>query len=416
MTRLCSRAVPWLLTVAAAAALSLLSVVSSPAAAEAVPNQEVLDLDDAAALLRVKPEVVRTLAETQRIPARRVGDVWRFSRAALLEWLKGGQFAGTPGVPPARPSGLEAGEAEELAGDELPALTARGVPSESPTLLVQAEPTPKGQPSSPPLTVGERPAQPTAEEVALRDQRILLRRGGAAVDMGVSYSRSEQSLFPVVRVEQSTVGAVGTLRYGLLDDLQVTMRLPAVWRRTSTFTDATIAGTTSPRTTREDYVGDATVSLLGVALREAAGRPNIVWSVDGVVPTGPGDSGVGGGFVLSKSYDPAVIFAGFTYLYGLSVDPSSPRRALARHNFGLNLGYTYAVNDNLALNTSLLGLYRNSTSADGAAIPPPHESYFLQFGMTWLLARGLFLEPAVAVRVGSDSPDFTFSLNLPYSF
>jgi hypothetical protein len=316
---------------------------------------------------------------------------------------------------PARPSGLE--RTETLAGGELPALTARGVASESPTRLAQAEPPPGAQPGNPPPpTVGERPVQPTAEEIALRDQRVLLKRGDATVDMGLLYSRNEQSLFPVVRVEQTTVGAGLALRYGLLDDLQVTMRLPAVWRRTSTFTDATISGTTTPRTTREDYVGDATVSLLGVASHEAAGRPSIVWSVDGVVPTGPGDSGVGGGFVLSKSYDPAVIFAGFTYLYGLSIDPSSARRALAKHNFGLNLGYTYAVNDNLALNTSLLALYRNSTSVDGTTIPPPNERYFLQFGMTWLLARGLFLEPAVAVRVGSGSPDFTFSLNLPYSF
>lgn len=394
--------------------LSMLPVASSCAAAEAGAHLEVLDLDEAAALLRVKPEVVRELAETHSIPVRRIGDVWRFSRAALLEWLKDGQFAGTPRASPAPPSNLD--RAEALAG-ELSALRARGVAPESSTRLAQAATDTKSQASSPPPpTVGERPATPTAEEIALRDQRVLLKRGAATVDFGASYSRSEQALFPVIRQEQRAVGANAALRYGLLDDLQITARVPGVWLRTTTYTDATISGTTSPRVTRDNYVGDASVSLLGVALHEAVGRPNIIWSVDSVMPTGPGDRGLGGGLVLSKSYDPAVIFAGLSYLHGFSVEPADSRRSLAKHNIGLSLGYTYALNDSLALNTMFIGAYRNAHSHDGVSIPPPRERYQLQFGMTWLLARGLFIEPAIAMQLGGVSPDFTFSLNLPYSF
>jgi hypothetical protein len=40
----------------------------------------------------------------------------------------------------------------------------------------------------------------------------------------------------------------------------------------------------------------------------------------------------------------------------------------------------------------------------------------LQLGMTWMLATGLFVEPAVALRVGGEAPDATFTLNVPYSF
>lgn len=292
--------------------------------------------------------------------------------------------------------------------------TAKGVVRESSTRLAQAA-SPKPEAGSPP-TVGEPPAAPTAEEIALRDQRVLLKRGTVTVDFGVSYSRSEQTLFPVVREEQRTVGANGTLRYGLLDDLQLTLRLPAVWRRSATFTDATITGTTSPRKAHDDYVGDVSVSLLGVAWREATGRPNLIWSLDSVVPSGPGDQGVGGGLVLSKSYDPVVLFAGLSYLHGLSIDAADSRRSLAQHNVGLSLGYTYALNDVLAHNIVFVGTYRNSRSPDGVSIPPPRERYQLQFGVTWMLARGLFIEPAVALRVGSDRPDVTLSLNVPYSF
>jgi hypothetical protein len=36
--------------------------------------------------------------------------------------------------------------------------------------------------------------------------------------------------------------------------------------------------------------------------------------------------------------------------------------------------------------------------------------------MTWLLSRGLFMEPTVAMRLGGESPDLTVSLNFTYSF
>ena len=303
------------LSVAALILSSALVAASSCSAAEAVPGGEVLDLDQAAALLQVEPGIVRALAETQRIPARRVGDTWRFSRAALLEWVKGEQAAGMPNLGPAS--------------------TARAPP-----------------------TVGERPATPTAEEIALRDQRVLLKRGAATIDFGLAYTYSEQTPLPGIRVEQRNVVANAAVRYGLLDGLQITLRAPYLWRRNSTYVDASISATTSPNVTRDDYAADVSVSLLGVAMHEAAGRPNMILSLDYVAPTGPGDRGVGVGVVLSKSYDPAVLFAGLSYLKGLDTDAADAQRSLASNNFGFNLGYTYALNDSLALSTVLVGTFR----------------------------------------------------------
>lgn len=51
------------------------------------PAAEVLTLDDAAQLLRVSPAALLERAENGDVPARRIGDEWRFSRAALLAWL-----------------------------------------------------------------------------------------------------------------------------------------------------------------------------------------------------------------------------------------------------------------------------------------------------------------------------------------
>lgn len=376
-------------TLAAFATASVLTIAPNAAFAQTDEAGPVLDLREAATLLRVEPDALRELADAGRVPARRVGDTWRFARDALLEWLKGERFAGMAIVPPSP-------------GTNAPAAAAR---------VAASQPT-----ATAPPTVGERPSAQTAADVALRDQRVLLPRGSASLDLGMSYARSEQTLYPVVRVEQSTAGANATLRYGVVDDRQVALRLPAVWRGTKTFADASLVPASVVTRTNDRFAGDPSISLIGVGVRENTGRPNLLWSVDAVLPGGSRDRGIGGGLVLSKSYDPAVIFAGINYLRGLSVDAADPRRSLARNNAGFSLGYTYALNDTLALSTLLTGAWRDARSPDGVAIPPARERYQLQFGMTWQLAPGLFMEPSAAVRVGGDRPDMTLSLNVPYRF
>src|SRR5918998_1204125 len=50
---------------------------------------EVMTVAQAAELLQLEPEAVAELAEAGELPGRRVGDDWRFSRAAVLAWLAG---------------------------------------------------------------------------------------------------------------------------------------------------------------------------------------------------------------------------------------------------------------------------------------------------------------------------------------
>jgi excisionase family DNA binding protein len=66
---------------------------------------DVLSVEEAAALLKVPPATVRREARAGRLPGRHVGKQWRFARSALIDWLRG-ELEGT-GEPPeryARPS------------------------------------------------------------------------------------------------------------------------------------------------------------------------------------------------------------------------------------------------------------------------------------------------------------------------
>jgi excisionase family DNA binding protein len=48
---------------------------------------EVMNAEQAAQFLQIDDSVVLELAEAGKLPARKLGAAWRFSRAALVEWL-----------------------------------------------------------------------------------------------------------------------------------------------------------------------------------------------------------------------------------------------------------------------------------------------------------------------------------------
>jgi excisionase family DNA binding protein len=50
-------------------------------------DTDVLTLPEAAALLRCHPKTLRKMATEAKIPAKRVGKLWRFSRTKLEQWL-----------------------------------------------------------------------------------------------------------------------------------------------------------------------------------------------------------------------------------------------------------------------------------------------------------------------------------------
>ncbi len=440
-------------TLRPAALLVLAACATASFAAETSVEEDVLTLSDAARLLRVPSKVVVKLAQSGSVPARRVGKEWRFNRVALMEWLQGERYA-YPAVPakaagktnlaaqsaaPAPAAELPAASNADtaLVPGELAALTGRGIGPVEPQRLAQATPptpptspapatAPAGAPAAPAAPpaagavaqpIGEAPSGLTAEEVALRDQGVLLKAGQANLELGLSYARQTRENFPFLRVEQDTTTASFTGRYGIRNDLQVTGSIPLIYRYSATFANEGALGLGSDvsGSDSDSYAGDLSLSLQGVALRENVGRPNLVWSVDAVVPTGPGDQGLGAGLILSKSYDPVVIYGGINYLYGFDTDRSDPERTLAKNNWSFNLGYAYAVNDSIALSGALAGFYRTPAEPSDP-IPPERESYLLQLGLTWQLGRGLFVEPAVALGLGGAAPDFTFSLNLPYTF
>ncbi len=66
---------------------------------EAAGGEEVLTLQEAAALLRLPLDSVLARALAGDLPGRAFGEEWRFSRAALLAWLASSDTAQREGDP-----------------------------------------------------------------------------------------------------------------------------------------------------------------------------------------------------------------------------------------------------------------------------------------------------------------------------
>ena len=50
---------------------------------------DVLTVEQAAELLQLSTKTLKRLAHAKRLPSRRVGNQWRFSRRALMDWIAG---------------------------------------------------------------------------------------------------------------------------------------------------------------------------------------------------------------------------------------------------------------------------------------------------------------------------------------
>jgi len=48
-----------------------------------------MDPEQAAEFLQIEPATVIEMAEADKLPGRKLGKHWRFSRAALVAWLSG---------------------------------------------------------------------------------------------------------------------------------------------------------------------------------------------------------------------------------------------------------------------------------------------------------------------------------------
>ena len=343
-----------------------------------------LTLSEAAALLRVDAPALERLADSGNVPGRRIGIEWRFDCAALMAWLQASTVTGR-GI----------GRGQEQAGG----------------------PTAGDSQDAPTAPIGEAPQERTAEDVFLRGNRVLLGRGDVVIDVGQFYARSDAvQLF----------GVGGVVGLGVAEQSALTTLLVA---RVGIFSETELFASTSfSKQNQRDRLGDVTISssrhsavgstgigLRRTLLREGRGRPDIVASVSGQIPTGDAPRAAGGGLIVVKSVDPVVLFASANYLHPFARRSTETVRSTPVDSVDVSMGYGLGLNDTLAISMAVGGLFTGKAATDAGTIQRP-SAFNVRFGLTTWLAQGLYLEPSISFGVSGTGHPFAIGVTMPYAF
>jgi excisionase family DNA binding protein len=405
------------------AAIFMFGLLSAAEAAPASPSApDVLTLSEAAELLRVEAGELEQLASRSEVPARRIGSSWRFNRDALLAWVNGdwGRIATIePAAVASReaPSNVrppETGVAGLL-------LTPRELGQTTGAGMVVAQTTPMQSMSTPStageMPIGEAPPEMTAEDIFLRGTKVLLGRGEVAVDIGQFYSRSDNTQLTIVdnalglaTIRQTAFTTLLSARVGIFDETEAFVS--TIFR--SLNSDVLAAGTKIAEDHLTEF-GDVRLGVRQTLLTEAPGRPNIIATIFGNLPTGQTSYAIGGGVSLVKSFDPVVLFVTANYRHTFSRDFADITRLEPEDRFDVTLGYALALNGTLTISTSVSGLFSSANTFTNARLLR-QEIYSLQLGLTSYLAQGLYIEPSVSFGLSGPGDSVAFGVTLPYTF
>src|SRR5262245_30312480 len=278
--------------------------------------------------------------------------------------------------------------------------------------LAHAQDQPQGKP------IGEAPEERKAEDIFLRNQRVLLGRGEVVLDIGQFYSRADTLQLAVVTnsvqlatLERSALTTTLVGRVGVLHETEL-----FAGTSFNHLENRLVAGLDDLASDGRNLVGGVIVGVRRTLLREGTGRPDIIASFDGQIPTADDLASVlGGGLVFVKSIDPVVLFAGTNYHRGLRRTLPDGTRQAAGNLFDVSLGYGLSLNDSLAISTAAAGSFTRNATVVGVDVGRT-EIFSISFALTSALAKGLYIEPSVTVGLSGPGQSFTMGVTIPYSF
>lgn len=313
---------------------------------------------------------------------------------------------------------------------------------------VPAQPAPSVEPERP------KPVRPQ-EQLLLERGAILLRRGTLQVEPSVDYTHFSSDRVAVAgftileaivigtirvdKLDRDVVTTALTLRYGLLDRLQLDVRVPYVYRQDR---EVLAVGTSAQteRFTHGSGIGDVEATVLGQVLIGSEFLPDVILKLRTRFPTGtspfdvptepvPGgvrlkEAPTGNGFYsvapganLVWRADPVVFFLGGAYSMNLereqarfgTIDPGDTVELLA----GLNL----AVSERIGVSMSFLNQTTGSTVQNGRrATGTSFTDARLILGTSIAVAPNVSLLFSVGAGLTRESPDYSVTLSLPIGF
>lgn len=268
-------------------------------------------------------------------------------------------------------------------------------------------------------TLGEE-SKPDLGPEFLRQSTVLLQPGDFQMEFALSYARDQ---FVNQRTRQGSF--VTALRFGLPLRMEGFLNLPVIYR-TNEFFEADGTVDKHERT----GIGDTSGGLNIVLAREGLKRPEFVLLLGFRAPTGEEPDftnprevslGVGRwsgtlGLNMVRSYDPAVVFGGFSYEY-VAPKTLDEVELEGASRFTYNFGLGFAINSQLTLSGRFIGVYQtelsfNEETIEGSDLEPMN----LRFSSTYRFSKRQYLEPSVRFGLNDEAIDTIVNLSYFFNF
>jgi hypothetical protein len=300
----------------------------------------------------------------------------------------------------------------------------------------------------------------TAAEAILAERRgVLLPKGFLTVEPSINYSHFSRNLITisgftlfeaivigriqVEEVERDILTGALTFRYGLLDDLQLDVKFPYLYRRDRMVRPTATGGTIIEpvRVIDDRGLGDIEGGINFHLLHGRRWWPDVIINVRGKsrtgkdpydldtetvggqelpteLPTGTGHYGFSSGLTLIKAADPVVFFGGISYYWNFERDVGGDfGKVDPGDSFEYILGMAVALSEKAALNLSFQNIFTWTTTQNGIELPESElNAASLFVGASYSISRYFSLYGSVGVGLTNDSPDFQFQFTVPITF
>jgi excisionase family DNA binding protein len=387
-----------LATLIGCAAASQTTAASTLAASDC--HSPVLTLEETAELLRVPASDVQRLAEQREIPGRRIGDEWRFNCTSVLKWVDGDP----------EPLATTDESPRLLGPQELSALSGRGMAAQQPP--VPSDPDSAGTDFER-ERIGEEPDERTAEDIRLRDQRVLVNPRDVSLNFGQFYSKADRPVFAatdqgnaLATLEQVALLTTFQARFGVSNQAELFLS-------TSYFDqdgDVFLGNEKLTSSGNRDF-GNVLFGARRTLVRERIGRPNIIGTLTAHIPTDDGSRALGGSLGFVKSFDPVALFASVGYTHRFIDGGTDVTRLEPADRLDASVGFALAMNDTLSLSASLSAISTGRTEFENVTLRR-QEAYSVGFGLTSRVSSRIYLEPALSFGLGGPADGFAFGLSV----
>ena len=238
------------------------------------------------------------------------------------------------------------------------------------------------------------------------------------------------------------------------------MTVPFVYRETTTRSGGQELSSilSTEKTVHDSDIGDVSLGASYRLFTETQTRPDIVWNLSVIAPTGrdpygidfledplntnleypealPTGSGLWGvqtGLSFLKTVDPAILFASLSWRHyledsfdDLGSDPDaapSPGDVQLGDQYQFSLGMAFALNERTSLSTSFTQRFVEETEITRAGfgtqsvVGSEATSGTFDIGVTYAMTDRLSLVTNLGIGLTNDTSDYDFALKFPYRF